>query len=89
MELVGGQDVSRQGIEQRLQQCRRTADHAREGRAFELDAFARIDPALAVEREVVGVLAHQHMCQQPRANQAAGDRTAGRTRLDDGLALRA
>lgn len=76
-----------QSAEQRLQERGRTADHACQGRALELDAFACIDLALAVQGNVICVLAYQHMTQQARPGQAAGNRPPGRWRLNNGLAL--
>ena len=71
------------------QQRSSTAHHAGQGGALQLDALACIDVALAVQRQVTGVLAHQDMPRQVRYGQATRDRPAGRGRLNDGLALRA
>lgn len=73
MELVGRQDMALERAEQWRQKGCGTADPARQGRAFQLDALAFIDLALAVQGKVVGVLAHPHMGQQARPGQAAGN----------------
>jgi hypothetical protein len=53
--------VLEQTLVQRAELGGRLADPVRERRAVELDALAGVDLALAVEREVVGVLRDQHV----------------------------
>ena len=86
---VVGEDLARcehmrgQARLQRLQPPAGAADPVRQGRAVELDAVAGEDLALAVERQVVAVLADQHMGQQARARHALGDRPLRCRRLVD------
>ena len=55
-------------------------------RDVELDAFAGIDGALAVERQMQAVLGEQDMGEQLGAGAPARDRMRGRRRLGDRLA---
>ena len=89
MQHGARQDMPGQRIDQRPQQRRRLADPIGQGRALQLDALAGVDLALAVQRQVVGVLGHQHMGEQPRRGAAAADRQARRRGLGDGLAAAA
>jgi hypothetical protein len=45
-----------------------------EGGADQIDAFTREDLRLAIERQVVTILRHQHMCQERRTSQSTLDR---------------
>ena len=65
------------------------AVHAGQSGALQLDALAGVDLALAVQRKVIGVLAHRDMRQQAGASRATRDGPAWRGGLNDGLALRA
>jgi hypothetical protein len=58
------QDVAPDRVGQGLQQRRRLADPARQGRSVEVDALTGEDPALPVERQVIAVLGDQHMGEQ-------------------------
>jgi len=65
-----------------------TADPVCERRAVELDALASIDLALAVERDVVGILPDQDMSHQGLGRQAALDHPRRCRRLDHGALAR-
>ena len=57
--------------------------------AIEVEAIALEDLALPVERKVVGILAHQHMGEQPGAGTSPLDGARGERRLGEALAARA
>ena len=67
-------DMAADRVSQRLQWRCRFADPVTKGRAIEIKAVALKDPALPVERKVVGILAHQNVRQQSRAGTATLDR---------------
>jgi hypothetical protein len=52
------------------------ADPARQQCTVEIDAIARVDHQLAIQRQVIGELGHQNVRQQARAGQAPFDRAA-------------
>ena len=59
--VVGKNRLRRQhmppnGVRERLQQCRGFANPIRQGRAFQIKAFAADDLALAIQRQMVGIL---------------------------------
>ena len=68
---------------QRLQPPACATHPVRQGRALNLDPVPREDLALAIERRVVAIFAHQHMRQQPGARHSFGDGTFGRSSLVD------
>ena len=74
------------GIGQRFQQGGGLADPVGQGGAVEIEAFAVEDLALAIKRQVVGILADQHMGQQARAGAATLDRARGQRGLDEAFA---
>ena len=86
MDALGGEDMGPDHIDQRHQRCRRGAHPVGQRRDVEIDAFARIDGALAVERQVQAVLGEQDMGEQLRPGAPARDRVRGRRRLGDRLA---
>ncbi len=57
-----------------------------QGRAVEVETFAVEDLALAIERQVIGIFADQHMGQQARPWAAALDRARRQRRLDEAFA---
>ena len=57
-------------IDQRLQPHAAGADPVRQCGAGNGQADARIDAFLAEQRQVVGILGHQHLCQQARGVDA-------------------
>ena len=73
-------------IGQRLQQRGRLADPVGQRGAVEVEAVALEDLALPVERQMVGLLAHQHMGQKARTMAAALDGAGGQRCLDEPLA---
>ena len=88
--VVGVQPVRRHhmrrdGIDQRAQQRRRLANPVRQRRAIQIDPVTGIDLGLSIQRQMVAVFRHQHMCEQTRTGKAAGNRQARRGRLGDGL----
>ena len=68
---------------QGCQQRRRRSDPIGQGGTVEIDAFAGIDLGLAVQRQMVGILGHQHMGEQSRARPPALDRQGRHRRLHD------
>jgi hypothetical protein len=86
MDLVGGEDMGGNRLDQRPQLPGRLADPAGHRRAAELDAGPREDLGLAVERQVRAILVDQHMGEQAGTRPAAVDRQIGRRRLMDRLA---
>ena len=73
-------------IDQRHQGCRGCAHPVGQRRDIEVDAFAFIDVALAIERQVQAVLGEQDMGEQLGACAPARDRMRGRRRLGDRFA---
>jgi len=65
----------------RSEQEGRAAHPVGEGRAIELDPLLGIDPSLAVERQVIGVLAHRHMGDGRLGGDAALDQPSRRKGL--------
>src|SRR5882724_4107603 len=63
------------------------ADPIRQRRDIDLDSFAGIGLALAVQRLMQQELVDQHHRQQARPGKAARDRMGGRRRLSDRLAV--
>ena len=86
MDALGCEDMRPDRLDQRHQGRRRSADPIGQRRDVELDAFAGIDRALAVERQMQAVLGEQDMRQQPRPGAPARDRMRRRRRLGDRLA---
>ena len=85
--LVGEQlgaalQLGQQMIAQRRQPPCRAAYPVRQRRAIELDALARIDLRLPIERKVIGILADQHMRDQRLRRQPSLDDPRRRRRLD-------
>ncbi len=67
MQLGGAEHVALEGANQRIEQVEALAHPFGERRAFQLDAFSGVDLRLAVQGQVIGVLRHQHVCEQARA----------------------
>ena len=92
--FVGVQDAAGeyfglQRIEQRLQPYAAGADPLRQGRAGNGQTGACKDGFLAEQRQMVGVLGHQHLGQQTRGGDAFVDHMGLDRCLSDGFALRA
>jgi hypothetical protein len=78
--------VPADGVGERREQRGGLADPVGEGGAVEIEPIALEDLALAIERQVVGVLADQHMREQARAGATTLDGTQRQRRLDEALA---
>jgi hypothetical protein len=76
----------RQPVMQRLQPPAGAANPVGERRAVQLDAMAREDLRLAIERLVIAIFADQHMGEQAGTGETLRDRPFGRRRLVDGAA---
>lgn len=83
MQFLRAQHMPAQHIDQRTQQTAAGTDPIGQRTVVQLDAFARIDLALPVQRQVIAELCHQHMRQQARASKAALDRAVWCRRLHD------
>ncbi len=81
-----GPDVAADRLGQGREQERGLPDPVGQRRAVEVHAFAAIDDGLAVERQVVAVLGHQHMGDQPRPWPTALDRQGRHWLLGNRLA---
>jgi hypothetical protein len=86
MNALGREDVGPDRLDQRHQRCRTGAHPVRQGRDVEIDAFARIDVALTIERQMQAILGEQHMGEQPRPGAPTRDRVRWCRRLGDLLA---
>ncbi len=75
-----------QKLGQRLQRRRGRAEPARERRGRQVDAVARVDLGLAIQRQVIVKLRHRDVGQEPRTGPPAGHRMVGGRRLDHQLA---
>ena len=91
MDVVGVDALRREHVRadhfhQRHQSCGCRADPIGERRDVEIDAFAGVDCALAVERQMQAVLREQDVRQELRPGAATRDRVRRRRRLGDRLA---
>ncbi len=86
MDALGGKDVGADHVNERHQGCGGCAYPICQRRDIESDAFAFIDVALAIERQVQAVLGEQHMGEELRACAPTRDRMGGRRRLGDRFA---
>ena len=76
------------GVGQRFQQGSGFADPVSQRGTIKINAFAVEYLTLAIERQVIGILADQNMGQQARTWAAAFDGARGQPRLDEPLAAR-
>lgn len=76
-------NIAAQYLDQRGQQLTALTDPLRQRRAFQIDAFPRIDRGLPVERKVIAKLRGQHVRQQPRSGESTLDRPGRRGCLHD------
>ena len=74
MNCDAGACVSPDRIREWLQQRRHASDPVGKCRTVKVDAFARVDFALAIQRKMLAVFRNQHMSQQERLRAAALDR---------------
>ena len=72
-QLRRAPEVREQMIVQRLQLGRRRADPLRQRRALDADALAGQDLRLAIERQVIGIFAHDHVGDERFGRQSALD----------------
>ena len=86
MKALGGKHMGADGFDDRHQACRRRTDPIGQRRDIELDAFAGISFALAIEWQMHAVFAEQHMGKKVRSSPAAGDRMRRRLGLGDRFA---
>ena len=87
MQPLGSQDVALNERMQRLQHRRAGADLVGQRRHAQIDAFATISLALAVERLMLAELLEQHHGKQVRSGEAARRYVERRRWLADLLAL--
>ena len=85
-DRLPGPDVLADGVGQRLQKRRDAAYPIREGGAPQVDPVAFEDLALTMQRQVIRVLRHQHVSQQPGAGTPPFDRARRKGGLHDPLA---
>jgi hypothetical protein len=74
------------GVGQRFQQGRGFANPVSQGGAVQLETFTVEDLALAVKRQMIGILADQNVGQQTRAGAAAFDGARGQLGLNEAFA---
>ncbi len=84
-ELGRGLEALEQALVDGPEQEGRFADPVGERGAVEMDALPGVDLRLAVERQMVGELAHQHMGDGGLRRDAALDQPGGRRRLHHDL----
>jgi len=75
VQLGGPQYVAPEGLDQRVEQMEALAHPLGERRALQLYAFPGVDLRLPVQRQMVRVLRHQHMGEEPCAGEASRDRS--------------
>src|SRR5674476_680776 len=83
MEHRVSEDFSFERIHQRLQLHTTNAHPLRQGRAWQLYTGASKNTFLAVQRQMVAVLGHQHLGQQARSGDAFVNDLRGHWRLDE------
>lgn len=76
-DRFGRQDMAADGPGQGFQQGGGLADPVGQRGAVEVEALPVEDPALAIEWQVIGIFADQHMGQETRTGTAAFDRARG------------
>ena len=89
VDLGSRQHMAANGLCQGAEQRGRCAHPVSQGGALQIDTLAGVDLRQAIQRGVIGILAHQHMGQQAGAGHAAIDRSARCTGLHDAVARRA
>src|SRR5438876_535333 len=83
VELLGREHVPAQRLNEWLHQGTGRPDPLGECRAIQLDAVSGIDLALAIKRQMIAILGHQHVCQESGTCHTARDGARGCWRLDD------
>src|SRR5580693_4531868 len=72
MDLLGGEDVIADAVDDRLQQPDRLADPIAQGRAVEVEAVAGIDLALPVQRQMIAIFETSRCASMPGAARPRG-----------------
>ncbi len=85
MYLVTGEHMVPKRRDQRTKQRVALTHPAGQCRAFQFNALAGIHAALAIQRQMVTILRHQYMRQQPRSGQSSGERPVRRRGLNDAV----
>jgi len=85
-QLIGREDRLPQSVVQRFEPPAGTADPAGHGGPLQIDALAGEDLGLAVQGEMIAVLADQDVGEQRGAGRAAGDHPLGRGGLHHRIA---
>jgi hypothetical protein len=80
-QMIGGKHAFGQPLMQFLKPPTGTADPSGQRRTREIDAVAGEDLRLPIKRRVIAVFADQHLGEQRRRRQAAGDHPLRRWRL--------
>jgi len=65
VDLLGGEDVVADAVDDRLQQPDRLANPIAQGRAVEVEAVAGIDLALPVERQMIATACRPQRTAMP------------------------
>ena len=86
MDLLGGEDMVADPIDDRLQQPDRLADPVAQGRAVEVEAVARVNLALSIQGQMIGIFRHQQMRQHAGGGAPARCRQGRCRRLGDRVA---
>ncbi len=86
MDALGGKDVGADHVNERHQGCRGGAHPVCQRRDIEIDAFAFIDVALPIERQMQAVLGEKDMSEELGACAPTDNRVRGRRRLGDRFA---
>ncbi len=77
VDLVGAQDLARHALDKRREQGCAACHPTAQSRSRDIDILAGDDLRLAIQRQVVGVFADQHMGKQPWTGQALIDGLRG------------
>jgi len=89
MQHRAAQQFVLQRIHQRPQLCPALADPGRQRRPRDRQTGPSEDLLLPIQRQVIGVLGHQHLRQQPRRGDALVDHRGRHRRLDERAAVAA
>lgn len=86
MKHIAPQGVARKRFDERREKRRGFANPIGEGRAGEIDALARVDLRLAIERQVIAVFEDEDVGEKSRPGLPTQNRQRGHRRLHDPLA---
>jgi hypothetical protein len=87
VQLACRHHVTMKRFHQRVQQLTASPYPVRQRRSFQFDSLARVHLALAIEREMIGILRHQNVRQQSGTGQPTRNRSARSRGLHDLLAM--